>query len=190
MLALAGLAQQEDRPALHHVDAVVDEAANGLVEGELPRLPVEHRQKDHGEALLHLGVLVELVEHDLRLRAALQLDDDAHSVAVALVAHVADVVHDLVVHQFGDALDQLRFVYLVGYLGDDDRLLFLRQAFKGGPGAHQEAAAAGQVGLRNAAFSIEEAAGREVRPLHVLQHFGKAGVWILRQRDGRVHHFS
>jgi len=40
-------------------------------------------------------VLVELVEHNLRLRAALQFDDNAHTVAVALVAHVADVVHDL-----------------------------------------------------------------------------------------------
>ena len=148
VLALARLAQQEDGAALHHVDAVIDEAANGLIESQLPRLPVEHREEDHGEALLHLGVLVELVEHDLRLRAALELDDDAHAVAVALVAHVADVVDDLVVDQLGDALDELGLVHLVGNLGDDDRLLFLGQVFQGRPGAHQEAAAAGLVGLR------------------------------------------
>ena len=49
---------------------------------EFARLAVEHGQEDHREAFLHLGVLVELVEHDLRLRAALELDDDAHAVAV------------------------------------------------------------------------------------------------------------
>ena len=76
---------------------MIDESANGLVEAEFPRLAVEHGQEDHGEALLHLRVLVELVEHDLRLRAALELDDDAHAVAIALVAHVADVVDDLFV---------------------------------------------------------------------------------------------
>ena len=101
------------------------------VEAQLPRLAVEHGQEDHGEALLHLRVLVELVEHDLRLRAALELDDDAHAVAVALVAHVADVVDDLFVHQLGDALDELGLVHLVGNLGDDDRLLFLGQVLSG-----------------------------------------------------------
>ncbi len=107
-----------------------------------------HREKDHGEALLHLGVLVELVEHDLRLGAALELDDDAHAVAVALVAHVADVVDDLFVDQLGDALDELGLVHLVGNLGDDDGLLFLGQVLGGHAGAHHEAAAAGLVGLR------------------------------------------
>ena len=32
VLALARLAQQEDGAALHHIDAVIDEGANGLVE--------------------------------------------------------------------------------------------------------------------------------------------------------------
>ena len=68
VLALAGLAQQEDGAALHDVDAVIDEGADGLVEAELARLAVEHGQEDHGEAFLQLGVLVELVEDDLRLR--------------------------------------------------------------------------------------------------------------------------
>ena len=65
-------------------------------------------------------------------RAALELDDDAHAVAIALVANVADVVDDLFVDQFGDALDELGLVDLVGDLGDDDRLLFLGQVFDGG----------------------------------------------------------
>ena len=36
VLALARLAQQEDGAALHHVDAVIDEAANGLHRGPAP----------------------------------------------------------------------------------------------------------------------------------------------------------
>jgi hypothetical protein len=108
---------------------VIDEAANGLIQTQLPRLAVDHREEDHREAFLHLRVLVELVQDDLRLRAALELDDDPHAVAVALVAHVADVVDDLFVYQLRDALDQLGLVHLVGDLGDDDRLLFLGELF-------------------------------------------------------------
>ena len=100
------------------------------VEAEFAGLAVEHGQEDHGEAFLQLGVLVELVEHDLGLRSALELDDDAHAVAVALVADVADVVDDFFVGQLGDALDELGLVDLVGDLGDDDRLLFLGQVLE------------------------------------------------------------
>ena len=83
-----------------------------------------HGEEDHGEALLHLGVLVELVEDDLRFGAALEADDDAHAVAVGLVAELVagDVGDDAVVDQLGDALDELRLVDLVGNLGDDDGL--------------------------------------------------------------------
>ena len=176
MLALARLAQQEDGAALHHVDAVIDEAADRLVEPQFARLAVEHREKDHGEALLHLRVLVELVEHNLRLRAALELDHDAHAVAVALVAHVADVVDNLLGHQLGDALNELGLVHLVRNLGDDDRLLFLGHVLNRHSGAHHKAAAAGFVGLRNAALAVEKSAGGKVRPLHVLQHFGQPAL--------------
>ena len=52
-----------------------------------------HGQEDHAEGFLHAGVLVELVENDfMLLGAALELDDDAHAVAVGLVADVGDVV--------------------------------------------------------------------------------------------------
>ena len=130
VLAGAVFLEQKDGAALHHVDAMVDEGADGLIETQFPRLPVEHGKKDHGEAFLHRRVLVELVEHDLGLRAALEFDDDAHAVAIGFVAYVADVVDDFVVDQLGDALDELGLVYLVRNLGDNDGLLFLGQVFQ------------------------------------------------------------
>ena len=78
------------------------------VEREFLGLAVVDGQEDHGEGLLHLGVLVELVEDDLVLGAALEADDDAHAVAVGLVAELVagDVGDDALVDQFGDALDE------------------------------------------------------------------------------------
>ena len=55
---------------------------------------------------LHLSVLEELVQDDLLHRVAAELDDDAHAVAVALVAQVGDAVDLLVLDQLGDRLDQ------------------------------------------------------------------------------------
>ncbi len=135
-------------------------------------------------------MLVKLVEHDLGLGAALELDDDAHAVAVALVAHVADFVNSLLIHQVGDALDELRLVDLVGNLGNDDRLLFLGDVFRGHAGTHHEAAPAGLVGVDDAAFAVEKAARGEIGALHVLEHFREACIGILHQVDGGVDHLG
>ena len=59
------------------------------------RLPIHHRQQDHGEALLHLRVLEKLIQHDLRLGPAFQLDHNPHAVAIRFVAHVRNVFNRL-----------------------------------------------------------------------------------------------
>ena len=80
---------------------------------EHARPAADDGQRDDAEGLLQLGVLVEVVEHDLADLAALQLDDDAHAVAIGLVADIRDALDDLVAHQIGDALLQLRLVHLI-----------------------------------------------------------------------------
>ena len=115
-------------------------------------------------------VLVELVEHHLRQRAALELDDQAHAVAVGLVAQVGDVRDLLVVDEVGDLGDQAAVAALlhrVGQLGDDERLLALADLLDAHAGAHAHAAAAGLVGVADPLAADDDAAGREVRALDV-----------------------
>ncbi len=187
VFALAGLVEQEGGAAADDVDAVVDEGVDGLVERELLGLAVVDGQEDHGEALLHLGVLVELVEDDFVLGAALELDDDAHAVAVALVADVGDVVDDFFVDELGDALDEVGLVDLVGDLGDDDGLAAAGDVFDAALGAHHEAAAAGLVGLADVGAAVDEAAGGEVGTLDVLEDEVEvgAGVGLVAFAGGR-----
>ena len=68
----------------------------------------------HAERRLQRRETIELVEHDVGHRVALELDHDAVAVAVALVAQVGNAVDVLVAHQFGDALDHRRLVHLIG----------------------------------------------------------------------------
>ena len=91
-------------------------------QAQLARLAVDDGQHDDAEADLQLRVLVEVVEDHFGLLAALQLEHDAHAVAVALVADFGDAFDLLLVDQRGGVLDQPRLVHLVGNLGDDDVL--------------------------------------------------------------------
>ena len=130
MLALARLAQQVIGAAANHIDAMIDEALQHVDQAQLARLPVDDGQHDHAEVDLQLGVLVEIVEDHFGLLAALQLEDDAHAVAIALVANFGNAFDLLLVHQAGRGFDQPRLVHLVGNFGDDDGLAVLAESFR------------------------------------------------------------
>ena len=61
-------------------------------------------------------MLVQIVEDDFGLLAALQLEHDAHAVAVALVADLGNAFERLFVDQARRVLDQAGFVDLIGQL--------------------------------------------------------------------------
>ena len=90
VFAVFGFREQVGGAAADHIDAVVDEVLDGLHQAHFLGLAVHHRQQDHAEAFLHLGVLEELVEDELGLAVALELDHDAHAVAIAFVADVGN----------------------------------------------------------------------------------------------------
>ena len=89
------------------------------------RAAAVQRHHVHAEARLQRREAVELVQHHVGDRVALQLDDDADAVAVGLVADVGDALDPLVAHELGHLLLHRRLVHLIGDLGDDDRLALL-----------------------------------------------------------------
>ena len=179
VLALERLVELELRAADDDLVPVRDVVLEHFLERhdlrhELGRVRIGHeRQHDDAERRLHHRVLVELVEHDARNRIALELDDDAHAVAIGLVPQVADALELLVAHQLGDVLDQLRLVDLVGELGDDDLrlvrgLLLLDHRAR----AHHDAAASRLLIILDARAAVDVAAGREVGTLDELPDLG------------------
>src|SRR5581483_1350551 len=189
VLALAGPGQQVGGAAAHNIHTMVDEVLNGLDEPHLFGLPVDHSQEDHAEAFLHAGVFVELVQNDLWLSPALEFNHNAHAVAARFIAHVGDIVNYLVEHQVCNALNQVGFVDLVGNLGNDDRLAVFGQVLNGSLGAHCEATAPGPVGFRDAAASVNEAAGWEVWTFYNLQNLFERGLRIIHQQNGGIQDF-
>ena len=77
--ALLGLAQAVAGAALDNLDLVGDPRAHELLDAEGAGHSIDQGEHVGAEGLLQLGVLVEVVEHDLRDCIALQLDDQAHA---------------------------------------------------------------------------------------------------------------
>jgi hypothetical protein len=85
---LLGAPQLVFGTAHDHLALVIDVVPDHLAQRERARHVVDQRDHVDTERRLHRGVLVELVEHHLRDRVALELDHQPHPVAVRLVAQV------------------------------------------------------------------------------------------------------
>ena len=165
---------------------VLDIPVQHIAQGKDLGLTMHQRQHDHAEGILQLGVLVQVVEHHLGLHIALKIDDHAHAVAVRFVADIADAVQALFMHKLGNLFYQLGLVYAIGNFGYDDAVAAIGQRFHLGFGAHNDAAAAGMIGLANTAAPQDDAAGGEIRTLDMLHQVVQACVRIIHQADGGV----
>ncbi|MNX79391.1 hypothetical protein D3C86_1110200 [compost metagenome] len=160
--------------------------AQDLVQAQDLGLAVDQGEHDDAEGGLELGLLVEVVEHHLGVGVALELDDHADAVAIALVAQIRDAVELLVLDQVGDLLDEGIGAHLVGQLGDDDRVLVALDLLDLGDGAQGDGAAAGGVGLVDALLAQDDGAGREVGALDVLDQVARGEAGLFDHRDQAV----
>ena len=188
VLALLRLAETELGAPLDDLLLVLDVDRERGLEVEQPRHVVDQRQHVHREVGLHRRVLVEQVQHDLRVGVALELDDEARGVTRRLVAHVADALDLAVVDQLGDLLADHLDRGLVRHLGDRDAHVALAALFDLGDRAHLDGAATGRVGVVDPAAPEDQRARREVGALHELHEVGDGRVGVLQQVLHRVDH--
>ena len=159
LLEVVARAPRDDIFLMH--DVVVQD----FLEVQDFRLAVDERQHDDAEAVLQLRVLVELIEDDVRVRVAAQVDDDAHAAAVRLIVERRDALDLLVAHELRDLLDEARLVDLIRQLRDNDARLAVRQRLDAGVRAHLDDAAARRVRLADAVLTEDQASRREIRSL-------------------------
>src|SRR5262249_32209099 len=121
--AALGLAQLVLSAAADDLAAVAQVLLEHALEAEDLRPAVDQGQQDDAGGRLQGGELVELVEDQVGVGAALEVEDQADGLAVAgagLVAQLADVLDALLLDQVGDGLGEALAGLLEGDLADDD----------------------------------------------------------------------
>ncbi len=176
--ALLSLAQLIFSAAYHHFVAVGHKLADEFLEVERAGTSVDEGHVVDAERGLHLGHLVELVEHHVGVGVALELDDDAHALVVALVVDVGDAVEFLVGHEVGYVADELGLVDVIGYLGYDD-ILVVVLGFDFGLGAYEHSAAACLIGFLDSVVAVDGAAGGEVGGGDVFHQTGDVDLGVV-----------
>ena len=194
MGAFLRFSEKEPGAADNHFVAVIDECREDFLEVKGFRAAVNESHVVDAERGLHLSHLIELVEHHIGVGVALELDDNAHSLVVALVVDIGDTVELLFANQVGDIGYKFGFVYIVGNLGYDNVLMIVLH-LDFGTGTDHDSAAAGLICFLHAVVAVDRTSGREVGSDHIFHqlrdgeigviHKSHAGVDRLRQVVGR-----
>ena len=160
-----------------------------MAQGEYLRLGliVHQRQHIYRECGLHRRLRKETVQHYLRVRVALELDDDAHTVAVGLIAQVGYAIKALVMHLIRNVLYELALIDLIRQLCHDYPRASLAVLLKLGARTHNDLAAPGGVGLTDAAAPHDYPARRKVRPGDMLHEVGERRLRVLQYAHAGVY---
>ena len=176
-----GLLEVKAGAAGDDVDLVVDVVLQHLAQAQAFWNAVDKRQVVGTEGRLQRGVLVQVVEYDLRDDALLKFDDQTDTLLVGLIAHIRDTLDALVVDELGDLLLKGALVDHVGNLGKDQAAAAGLGGLHMSLGAHGDGAAAGLVALLNAGTAHDDGTGGEVRTGHDLHELVDGGVGVVDQ---------
>src|SRR5439155_19503201 len=126
----------------------------------------------------------------IRVGIAFQFNNHAHTFTVGLIAHLGDAVDLAVTRQFGNLLDQIGLVDLVGKLGHDDADSPTLALFKVSTRTHYDASTPTGIHVANALTALNNAPSREVRPTYDARQFFSCRLWILDQVNDAITDFN
>ncbi len=156
-------------------------------------LVVDECQHRDAEGVLHLRVLEELVQDDVRIRVVPKLNDDPHALAVGFIAKVRDALDLLALDKIRDGLDEVCLVDKVGKFRDDDPALAVVHGLDVRHGSRDDLAAAGKICLPRPGKAHDDAACRKVGGLDDVEDLLDVRIPVLidpvvdHERAGRNH---
>ena len=189
MRAVAGFLQVELGAAPNDGLLELDVLLEHLFERQGLRLTVDDGKVDDTECRLQLRILEQLVQNDLRVGVALQVDGNVHAVHGRVVVDVGNAFDAFFLDEVRDGLDEARFVDVIRDLGHFDlkAAVFLFDDLRFG--ADRELAAAGGVCRADAGAAHDHGARREVGARDVLHEFRQLDVRVIDDRAHTVDHF-
>src|SRR5262245_14155434 len=188
MAALLRLIEQELRPPADDVHPMPQEFFEGFLQRQRFRPVVDKRQQDDAHGLLQRRKLIELVEHEVRIGVALEIDDDAHRLPGAgarFVADFADTLNALILHEFADGLAETPARQLIRHFLDDDSG-FVALFANVSPSPQNKTASPRAIAFDNARAPADDAAGRKIRPRNVLHELIDGGVRVVDETNEAV----
>ena len=160
-----------------------------LLKIERPRNVVDERKCVHTETRLQWRHLVKLVEHHIRVRITLQLDDELWLLPGARVEQAGNALKFFAVRKFSDARLNRLDGGLIRQLRHDD-LADAFDFFNFGYGAHLDRAPPGPEGVHDAGSAENLSSCRKIRAFDKCHEVVGRCLRICQEVQGRIDDFT
>ncbi len=185
MRPFPGAGQIKLGPADDDLLPEIDKTLEDFLEIKNAGLSLFNRQHDDPKGVLHLGMFIELIENDARDFIPLKINDDADPLPVGFITQIRDAADLFFFHQFGNMLDQLRLVHLIGQFRHDDTFLFIPGiTFNQSPGPDPDNPPARPVSRVDTLLAVDKTGGRKVGTLNMAHQFIYGDLGIFNHRNG------
>ena len=187
--AFLGLAQVILGAADNYVVAMLHEIRDAVAQCEQFGATLYQSNAVHGERSLERRHLEQFVHDHLSVGIAFYIHHDTHTFAVRLVVHVRNAFQLLLVGQLCNILNQLGLIYAIGNLREHDGVVSVATldfAF----GSHDDAPAAGFIGILYSLYAHDVGTRGEVGTLHPLHQLKAVKRGVVDEGDAGVEHLG
>ena len=165
MFLLAGTGQQKLGTPPYNTDPVTQEFGKQLLDVQLSRLAIDQRHKVHRERRLQRRVLVQLIQHNIWVCVAAQINMQLYRFfKITEILDPANTFYFVALNQSGNLLDDVVSSLLIGQFRNNNPIPIFLVLFYSALRANNNCAATSVVSPSNSAASTNYAAGRKVRP--------------------------
>ena len=186
LAARSRFAQVEQGATRDDLAAVIDEDLERLAQGQHHRATVDDREHVRRERCLQRRELEQIVEDDLVVRIALELEHDPDAVAIRGVGEVGDALELLVDDERGGLRDPALLVHHERQLGHHDREAILADLLGVSDAAQLDRTATRLVRGEDAAATLDHASGREIGTGNELEQLLIGELRIGDQRERAI----
>ena len=122
MDAFLGLIQVKLSTTAYNINLVINVVTKNLAEGKRTRNTVNQSQVNDAKVGLKLSLLIEIVQNNLWYSITLEVQNNAHTLTVGLIAHVRDAFDFLLVDCLSNLLLEKTLVNLIWNLSNNKAL--------------------------------------------------------------------
>ena len=187
VLSLPRPCQFELRASAYDDCPMANELVKHRLERHHPGLAIDQSQQIDGKRILQWRELIELVQHNVRIRISFEFNNQPHGLfQIAFVANAADSWNASVSDQRRDLFHDAIALCLIRNLTNDDAITILLILFDRRPPPYHNRTATGVVPAANTRSATDNSAGGKIRSLDNLEQLIDRHIRFFDHADHRV----
>ena len=153
-------------------------------------MSVNKCQHNNTEACLQLGMLIKLVQHNIRHGVTFQFNYHTHAAAVRFITQIGNAFNNAVLYKLGNSFNKACLINLVRNFSYNNAVLAFLHRLNFCARADFNNAASGIISIFNAFSTQNYCTGRKIRPFNGSHQLRNFHIRIINKHNKAINNFT